>query len=355
MIILDSNNIQIEVLKMVKDIFNEFATVLVTGSVVNVKEVHETSDAMLITYLAGEGQSEAIYNNVFGLSNPSGRLPETWIYSLDQNPINLEYKRRDIYHTYYHDDIYVGYRYYDMHDNGFILPFGYGLSYSNFNYSNYKYEVNNDKILVSLDIENTSCIDGYDVVQIYVGKNESAIYRPIKELKAFGKFFIKAHEKKNCVIEVKIEDLTSYRNATDAFELEDGNYEIYVALNTQSVLDTHTINLNGVLFETQPEPEKLVKKEVPNKYTFDSPAGLLFENELFKKYARENNLRIDVDNFEKDRFYIDSKALRVIICDGDVDITYEEMEGLINYLNSHPHSIDSKINFDELVKKYRPW
>ena len=92
---------QIEVLKMVKNTFGEFATVLVTGSVVNVKEVYENSNSMLITYLAGEGQSEGIYNNVFGISNPSGRLPETWIYSLDQNPINLEYKRRDIYHTYY--------------------------------------------------------------------------------------------------------------------------------------------------------------------------------------------------------------------------------------------------------------
>lgn len=346
---------QIEVLKMVKEVFDEFATVLVTGSVVNVKEVFETSNAMMITYLAGEGQSEAIYNNIYGLSNPSGRLPETWIHSLNQNPINLEYKRRDIYHTYYHDDIFVGYRYYDMLDNGFILPFGYGLSYSEFKYSNFKYETIEDKIIVSLDIENTSDIDGYDVIQIYVGKQESNIYRPLKELKAFGKFYVKANSIKNCVVEINIEDLTSYRNATDSFELEDGKYEIYVALNTKNIIDASTVNLKGVVFEKQAEPEKLVQKEIPNKYTFDSPAGLLFENELFKQYVRDNNLNIDLTDFEKRMFYIDSKALRVIICDGDVNITYEEMEGLINFLNSHPHNVNEHINFDELVKKYRPW
>ena len=346
---------QIEVLKMVKEVFEEFASVLVTGSVVNVKEVYENSNGMLITYLAGEGQSEAIYNNVFGLSNPSGRLPETWIYSLDQNPINLEYKRRDIYHTYYHDDIFVGYRYYDMHDNGFILPFGYGLSYSEFKYSNFKYEVEGSKLLVSLDIENVSDLDGYDVVQVYVGKNESNIYRPIKELKGFTKEFVKAHEVKKCVVEVNIEDLSSYRYATDAFELEDGKYEVYVALNTNNVIDSSVINLSGVVFEEDKEPQKLVEKQIPNVYTLDSAAGLLFENELFKQYVRDNNLNIDLEDFEKRMFYIDSKALRVTICDGDINITYEEMEGLINYLNSFPHDVDKHINFDEVVKKYRPW
>ena len=125
-------------LNMVKELFGAFATVLVSGSVVNVKEGYGQSEAMIGTYLAGEGQSEAIFNNLFGYHNPSGRLPETWISSLEQNPINKEYARRDIYHTYYHDDVYVGYRYYDLHRDGFILPFGYGLSYSKFKYSNFR-------------------------------------------------------------------------------------------------------------------------------------------------------------------------------------------------------------------------
>lgn len=352
---LDLRPQQIEVLKMVKEVFDEFASVLVTGSVVNVKEVYENSESMLITYLAGEGQSEAIYNNVFGLSNPSGRLPETWVYSLEQNPINKEYMRRDIYYTYYYDDIYVGYRYYDKQDNGFILPFGYGLSYSKFNYSNFNYEVKDNKLIVSLDIENVSDIDGCDVIQIYVGKSESAIYRPIKELKGFTKEFVKAHEIKKCVVEVNIEDLSSYRDATDSFELESGNYEVYVALNTNNVIDSSVINLDGVAFEEQREPQKLVEKHIENKYTMNTASGILFENELFKQYVRDNNLDIDLENFETRLYHIDSKGLRLCILDSDFNISFEEMEVLIDYLNSLPHDVDKHLHFDELVKKYRPW
>ena len=345
---------QIDVLNMVKEVFSTFATVLVSGSVVNVGEVYEKSNSMFITYLAGEGQSEAIYNNLFGLHNPSGRLPETWISSLKQNPINDEYARRDIYHTYYHDDIFVGYRYYDLHSDGFILPFGYGLSYSKFNYSNFKYDVVNGKIIVSLDVTNESKIDGEDVIQIYIGKKKSDIYRPVKELKAFGKVFVKANETENLIIEIDIDDIKSYRDATDSFELEGGEYEIYVALNTSLIINKAIINLDGVKFEEKLTPDVLEIKEVPSKYTLDTPAGILFENDLFKQYVRDKNLPIDIEDFEKKLFWIDSKALRVTICDGDINITYEQMEDLVNFLNEHSE-INKNINFDDIVVKYRPW
>ena len=345
---------QIKVLKMVKEVFDAFATVLVSGSVVNVKDVYNESSAMLITYLAGEGQSEAIYNNLLGLHNPSGRLPETWISSLEQNPINEEYARRDIYHTYYHDDIFVGYRYYDLQDNGFILPFGYGQSYSKFGYSDFEYKVLDDKISVSLSVTNESKIDGDDVIQIYIGKKNSDIYRPIKELKAFKKVFVKANATERVDIEVDIDDIKSYRDATDSFELEGGEYEIYIARNVNDIIDKSKITLDGVKFEEQKAPKALEKKDTPSKYTLDTPAGILFENDLFKKYVKENNLPIDVEDFEKKLFWIDSKALRVTICDGDINITYEQMEELVNFLNENSE-IDRSINFDEIVKKYRPW
>ena len=345
---------QIEVLKMVKEVFGTFATVLVSGSVVNVKEVYELSSSMFITYLAGEGQSEAIFNNLFGLHNPSGRLPETWVSSLEQNPINQEYLRRDIYHTYYYDDIFVGYRYYDLKDNGFILPFGYGLSYSKFSYSNFKYDVESDRIKVSLDIANESEIDGEEVIQIYIGKKRSNIYRPIKELKAFGKVKVKANATEHIIIDVDIDDIKSYRDSSDSFELEDGQYEIYAALNTASIIDKSNIILNGVEFEKKLTPDALEQGEYPSKYTLDTPAGVLFENDVFKQYVKDNNLPIDVEDFEKKLFWIDSKALRVTICDGDINITYEQMEDLIDYLNEHCE-INNNINFDEVVKKYRPW
>ena len=111
--------------------------------------------------------------------------------------------------------------------------------------------------------------------------------------------------------------------------------------------------LKGVKFEKQQRPKELPKKNIPNKFTLDSPAGLLFENNYFKQFAKENNWPIDLDNFEKRYFWIDSKALRVTICDGDINVTYEQMEELIDYLNSLNLEIDNKINFDDIVRKYR--
>ena len=99
-------------------------------------------------------------------------------------------------------------------------------------------------------------------------------------------------------------------------------------------------------------PEQLEPKEIPTKYTLDTPAGILFENDLFKKYVSDNNLPIDTQDFEKRLSFIDSKALRVTICDGDINITYEQMEALIDYLNSNS-VINQSINFDDVVRKYR--
>ena len=150
------------------------------------------------------------------------------------------------------------------------------------------------------------------------------------------------------------DDVKSYRDATDSFELEGGEYEVYVALNTANIINEAKIRLDGVKFEPIDAPKPLEIKEAPFEYTMDTPAGILFENELFKSYVRENNLPIDVDNFEKNLFWIDSKALRVTIGDGDIKITYEQMEDLVNYLNENGE-IDRSINFDAIVKKYRPW
>lgn len=344
---------QKQIVGMVKEVFGSFATVLVSGSVVNVKEIYDLSDSLMITYLAGEGQSEAIYNNLYGYHNPCGRLPETWITSLSQNPINEEYKRRDIYHTYYYDDVYVGYRYYDLQDNGFLLPFGYGLSYSKFSYSDFCYSLSDKNIEISLNITNNSQLDGDEIIQIYIGKDDSDIYRPIKELKGYKKAFVPAGSTKQIRISVDIDDIKSYRDATDSFELEDGVYQIYVALDSTRIIDKNEVRIVGVKFEEQRRPKELVKKSVPLKYSFDTPAGVLFENDVFKKYVIENNLPIDVEDFERKHFWIDSKALRVTICDSDLKITYEQMEDMINYLNENSE-INRNINFDNLVEKYRP-
>ena len=349
---LDLDENQIKLLNIVKKVFNDFGSIIITGSVINIEEVYNNSNSILLTYLAGEGQADAIFNNLFGLNNPSGRLPETWISSIKQNPIIKEYLRRDIYHTYYYDDIYVGYRYYDIHNNGFILPFGYGLSYSDFKYENYKYEIVDNKLVVSLEVTNDSDIDGSDVIQVYVGKEISNVYRVKKELKGFEKVHLKAYETKSVTIEIDVEDLGVYREATDKLEVETGTYQVYIALNANNILNVGEVYIKGVEFEKEMEPKQLLLKEIPTKFSFDTPAGFLFDNEHFKKYVKENNLPIELEDFENKYWWIESKPLRSLINDVIFNLTFEQLEGLINYLNSFDIDLTQRINFDDYVEKH---
>lgn len=90
---------------------------------------------------------------------------------------------------------------------------------------------------------------------------------------------------------------------------------------------------------------QLEQKEPPLEYTLDTPAGILIDNDLFKWYVKDNNLPIDIEDLEKKMAWINSKALRVTICDSDINISYEQMEALIDYLNKNS-TVNRSINFD---------
>ena len=266
----------------VKEVFNDFLSIIITGSVASCKHIYESSTSLIINYLSGEGQSEALYNNIYGLHNPCGRLAETWIDDIKQNPYLSNFLTRDDYYTYCDDDIYVGYRYYDLNKNGFILPFGFGLSYTTFTYDNFKITHDDKYINVSLDIKNIGNFDGSEIIQVYVGKENSNIYRPIKELKGFEKLFIKKGLKETMNIAIDIDDIKAYKEETDSFALEDGIYKIYIAKNTNDIIYEQEIKLNGEIFEKHLKPTALKRKEIDKDYTLNTPGGALLYNQAFK-------------------------------------------------------------------------
>lgn len=343
---------QLKILEFVKDIFKDFASIIVTGSVVNIEKIYQYSNSVMISYLAGEAQAEALFTNIFGLNNPSGRLPETWISSLKQNPINKEFLKRNIYQTYHYDDIYVGYRYYDTFKvKGFMLPFGYGLSYSVFSYNNFKYflDKTNNNVIISLDITNNSNIDGEEVIQVYVSKEKSAIYRPKKELKGFEKIFIKALSTSNLKIIIDVDNLKSYHEKTDSFELEDGDYTFMIALNINDIINQETLFLSGITFEKIEKPIELDIEEITNDYSLNTPGGALFDNKIFKEYANKHQLPFDLNNFEKKYWFIYATPLRSLPT--NFNITFEQLDDMINYLNKYDvnRKLNKNINYDEYI------
>ena len=147
--------------------------------------------AMLNMYLGGEAVTEAAYELIFGNVSPSGRLAETYPRRMSDIPC-YNYFANDRINDEHRESIFVGYRYYNSYGIRTLFPFGYGLSYSEFEYSNFKVEQKNGKVQVSVQITNVGQYDASEVVQIYVDNCDCGILRAKRELRAFDKVFVKA-------------------------------------------------------------------------------------------------------------------------------------------------------------------
>ncbi len=140
-------------------------------------------DAVLHGYLSGEAGARAILDTLTGRVNPSGKLSETYPINLADVPSSDDYPAEGDF-SLYKEALYVGYRYFTSLDKTVKYPFGYGLSYTDFSYS----QLDVTELGVRVTITNTGLVDGAEIVQLYVGKEVRQIYRPAKELKGFKKY-----------------------------------------------------------------------------------------------------------------------------------------------------------------------
>ncbi|MDE5670324.1 MAG: glycoside hydrolase family 3 C-terminal domain-containing protein, partial [Eubacterium sp.] len=172
--------------------------VLAGGSVVNMPWIKDVK-ALLNMGLSGQAGGSAVANVLMGKVNPSGKTAETYPVSFDENPVYGNYPGSPVI-SEHKESVYIGYRYYDTAKKDVLFPFGFGLSYTSFEYSDIKLsesEIKDDEtVTVSFKIKNTGDMDGAEIAQIYVADKESTIFRPEKELRAFTKVFIKAGEEK---------------------------------------------------------------------------------------------------------------------------------------------------------------
>ena len=212
--------------------------------------------AILHMFLPGQAGGEATRKLLYGETNPSGRLSETWIKQTSDIYNANEFSKH--YIEKYKENIFVGYRYYQEVNDKVLFPFGYGLSYSTFEYSNLKVKHENTKIIVSIDVTNTSNIDGKEVVQLYVGRNEnSKVFKASKELKGYHKVSLKAYESKTVIIEISEEDLAYFNIKTHEFVVENGDYPIYIASNINDIKAKSLITIKGYNEVDCPYSEKV--------------------------------------------------------------------------------------------------
>ena len=225
---------------------------------------YENTNSILNMYLSGQNGSQAAYELLFGLENPSGRLSETWPISYQDVPFGEEYAKtaQDVYK----ESIYVGYRYYLTANKEVRFPFGYGLSYTTFEYKNLKVEQKASELIVTLDVTNTGKVDGSEVVQIYVSSPRENVHKPIRELKGFTKVQLKAGETKTVSIVVNKDELRFWDINENRFVLEDGEYNIQVGKNSRDVVLSEKVIIKGekVAKTMQKEYELLNFAELSN-------------------------------------------------------------------------------------------
>ena len=198
-------------------------------------------DAILHAYLSGEAGARAILNILTGKVNPSGKLAESYPYGYADCPSADHFGKNDK-NIEYREGLFIGYRYYNRDTiGGCRFPFGYGLSYTTYKYDNL--EISQDG--VKFKITNTGKRDGKEIAQMYIGKKDSKIFRPIYELKGFVKVEIKAGESKEVFIPFDEYSFRYWDRTTHKFEVEGGAYQIYVGPSSKSFPLVGEIQIEG--------------------------------------------------------------------------------------------------------------
>ena len=244
---------QLELIGEIKRLHKKIVLVLSCGSAVEMPFIDDV-DAILHCYLNGQAGALATLNILSGKVNPSGKLSETIPVKLEDvaSSDNFPSHTRTIE---YREAYGIGYRYFEIANVKPAFPFGFGLSYTTFAYSNLS--VNKDG--VSFEIKNTGKVDGKEVAQLYVGLKESAVIRPTKELKGFVKVFLKAGESKKVTIPFDDKTFRYFNTKTNKWEVEKGVYDLYIGASSTDIRLESTIEQEGTGAEAPYN-----KQELPN-------------------------------------------------------------------------------------------
>lgn len=223
--------------------------VLHNGSPVEMPWIDKVK-GVLEAYLGGQAVGGAIVDILYGLVNPSGKLAETFPVKLEDNPSYLYYGgEKDV--TEYREGVFVGYRYYDKKNMEVLFPFGHGLSYTTFEYSNMKTDRQTmkdvDTVTVSLDVTNTGKVTGKEVVEIYVEAVNSQVIRPVRELREFAKVELKPGETKTISYTLGKRAFAYYHTGLKDWYAESGTYLIHAGSSSRDLREMVSVKMESTV------------------------------------------------------------------------------------------------------------
>ena len=205
------------------------------------------ADALFAMYTAGQGVAEAMARLLFGRANPCGKLAETWPLALEHTPCSLTYPQKET--AVYEEGVFVGYRYYDKKQMPVAYPFGFGLSYTDWQYSNLRLDKQHirdtDTLTVQLDVTNTGRLPGKEIVELYVGNAPAGVPRPVKELRGFTKVFCTPGQTQTVTFTLNKRSFAYYHVGMHDWYAESGTYEILAGASSRDIRLRATVRMEA--------------------------------------------------------------------------------------------------------------
>jgi len=236
---------QNELIERVAKANKNTVVVVNTGSAVEMPWEDKVAGIVQL-WLNGQEMGNALADVLFGDVTPSGKLPTTFPVRLEDNPAYINYPGENS-QVRYGEGIFVGYRYYDTKKLAPLFPFGHGLSYTTFEYSNLRLDKKslnpNETLIVKVDVTNTGKVTGKEVVQLYVRDVKATMARPEKELKGFAKVELKAKQKKTVTFTLDREAFWYFDTLKNEWSTEAGEHEVWVGSSSRDVREKRSIQL----------------------------------------------------------------------------------------------------------------
>ena len=241
---LDRSNLrlaqnQVDLLQAVAAVNPKIAVVLYSGSVVETPWL-DNCQALLYAALGGQAGAGAVADALTGKVNPCGKLAETWPLAYADVPSAADFatRRKTVE---YREGLYIGYRYFTTAEKAVRFPFGYGMSYTTFAYS----DMAADEQRVSLTVTNTGSVAGTEIVQLYIAKKNSELFRPAKELKGFARVTLAPGEKQRITIMLDDKAFRFWNVKANRWEIEGGEYELLVGASVEDIRLCEKISVHG--------------------------------------------------------------------------------------------------------------
>lgn len=241
---LDRSNMKLgknqeDLIKALLEVNQNIVVVLSAGSPIEMPWA-EKVPAIIHGYLSGQAGAGAMLKAITGQINPNGKLAESYPFKYEDTPAYNYFPSKER-SSEYREGLYVGYRYYTTAKVPVRYPFGYGLSYTSFTYS----EMSATDKAVTFTIQNTGERDGAEVAQVYVSAKDGEVFRPALELKGFAKVFLKAGEKKTVTVSLDDKAFRYFNVKTNKWEVEGGDYEILVGASCMDIRLSKVVSVKG--------------------------------------------------------------------------------------------------------------